>query len=291
MAGYNKHAVLAYLFDKKTDCGKKHKNEDIYFTLKEVREAIGATGGTAPSSISNFVLDLTRKKSPIEKRVPQEVIKYGYDLRKTTGRVPGKKRENYCGVFVYRGFDAEGNTIPLDDWLAWEEPDRTISVENKVPELVQTYIANDEASLFSVVDYCGILSQALGREVYLVQSPMKWQPNEIDGFYVAEDRRNVYVYPVEAKAISTDDDINLVQMYGQYRTLIEKYQKRFKNLLVRPIAAKMEKAGMLLAVLEHNSMYNPETNKTAPMFNIRETIRVVLDPPLEAWQSPKRRGK
>ena len=89
-----------------------------------------------------------------------------------------------------------------------------ITVTNNVPDIVIPFISNDEASLFSVIDYCDILSIVLKQEVKRVQSPMKWQPNEIDGYYVAKNARNTFVYPVEAKAISTSDDINLVQIYG-----------------------------------------------------------------------------
>lgn len=79
---YNKHAVLAYLFDMKTNCGTQHIGEDIDFTLREVGEGIRATGGTTPTSRSNFVLDLTRKRNTIAQRLPAHVIQYGYDLRK-----------------------------------------------------------------------------------------------------------------------------------------------------------------------------------------------------------------
>lgn len=229
---YNKHAVLAYLFDMKTNCGTQHIGEDIDFTLREVGEGIRATGGATPTSWSNFVLDLTRKRNTIAQRLPAHVIQYGYDLRKKTGPVPGgQSGDNYCGTFVYRGFDANGQTIPIQDWLEWGIPDREVTIVNKVPLLVQKFISNDEASLFSVIDYCDILSQILGQTVQRVQSPMKWQPNEIDGYYVAETSRNIYVYPVEAKAISTSDDINLVQLYGQYQTFITKYKRNDFNLV------------------------------------------------------------
>lgn len=84
---YNKHAVLAYLFDIKTNCGTQHIGEDIDFTLREVGEGIRATGGATPTSWSNFVLDLTRKRNTIAQRLPAHVIQYGYDLRKKTGPV------------------------------------------------------------------------------------------------------------------------------------------------------------------------------------------------------------
>lgn len=79
---YNKHAVLSYLFDMKTNCGTQHIGEDIDFTLREVGEGIRATGGATPTSWSNFVLDLTRKRNTIAQRLPAHVIQYGYDLRK-----------------------------------------------------------------------------------------------------------------------------------------------------------------------------------------------------------------
>jgi len=283
-ANYDKHAVLAYLFNQKTENGKIHIGEDIDFTLREVGEGIAATGGVAPTSWSNFVLDLTRRRNAISRRLPSSVISYGYDLRKKTGHVPGNTNDNYCGTFVYRGFDENGNTIPIKDWLEWGEPDREITIENRVPALVQRFISNDEASLFSVIDYCDILSKVLDQTVLRVQTPMKWQPNEIDGYYVAQTPRNVYVYPVEAKAISTDDDINLVQIYGQYQTFISRYTRNNFNLIVRPVAAKMESTGMLLAILEHNPLYDENQNGRAEMFNITEIVRVRLDQPIQNWQ-------
>ncbi len=281
---YSKMAVLEYLFMEKTQNGTVRIGEDIHFTLREVGEGITATGGTPPTVWSSFVLDLTRKKNTIQQRLPASVISYGYDLRKKTGKVPGNSSESYCGTFVYRGFDADGNTIPIQDWLEWGVPDREIIVENTVPPLVQRFISNDEASLFSVIDYCDILSKVLGQTVYRVQSPMKWQPNEIDGYYIAENSRNIFVYPVEAKAVSTSDDINLVQINGQYNVFIEKYKRDSFSLIVRPIAARMEKDGMLLAIMEHNPMYDPTHNREADMFNIVDIVKVKLNPPLTAWE-------
>ena len=137
--------------------------------------------------------------------------------------------------------------------------------------------------MMSPIDYCDILSEVLGQKVLRVQSPMKWQPNEIDGYYVAQGRRNVFVYPVEAKAVSTSDDINLVQINGQYSVFVEKYKRNNFSLIVRPIAARMEADGMMLAIMEHNPMYDPTQNRGADMFNVTEVVKVKLDPPIAAW--------
>lgn len=287
MAEYNKFDALEYLFMQKTANGTQGVTSDIDFTLREIGEAIVRSGGELPASRSNFVLDLTRKDRGIARRLPQRVIDFGYDLRKKTGSVPGSPREKYCGTFIYRGKDAQGNTIPLNDWLKLDEerPDEVIEIENRVPELVRSFLSNDEASLFSVVDYCDILSAVLGQRVYRVQCPMKWQPNEIDGFYVAEseNRRNVYIYPVEAKAASTHDDINLIQIYGQYRTLVERYSHGGYNLIVRPIAVRMTETGMVFAILEHNALYHPINNPGAEMFSVHKVVEVVLTPGFDIW--------
>lgn len=285
MADYSKFEVLEHIFDEKTLNKTQHIGTDIDFTLRDVGNAMMATCGALPASRSNFVLDLTRKDSGITRRLPQSIIDCGYDLRKKTGRVPGTSRESYCGTFVFRGMDAHGNTIPLKDWLKLDEEavQRTIEIDNRVPDLVREFLSNDEASLFSVIDYCDILSQVMGKPIYRIQSPMKWQPNEIDGFYVAQDGRVIEIYPVEAKAISTKDDINLVQILGQYHTLREKYTRNGYSLVVRPVAARMENTGMRLAILEHNALYDPRRNPTADMFHIHEVVQIVLNPPLQAW--------
>lgn len=288
MANYDKFGALEYLFFSKTAGGKQGITSDIDFTLKEVGQAIVESGGKMPTSWSNFVLDLTRKDRGIDKRLPKSVIDFGYDLRKKTGDVPGVPGEKYCGTFIYRGKDEDGNTIPLNDWLKLDQetPDQVIPIDNRVPDLVKAFLTNDEASLFSVIDYCDILSTILKQKVYRVQCPMKWQPNEIDGFYVAEseNRRNVYIYPVEAKAASTHDDINLVQIYGQYHTLVGKYSHRGFNLIVRPIAVRMTETGMVFAILEHNALYDPDHNSGAEMFSVHQVLEVVLNPGVEAWK-------
>lgn len=195
MADYSKFEVLEHIFDEKTLNKTQHIGTDIDFTLRDVGNAMMATCGALPASRSNFVLDLTRKDSGITRRLPQSIIDCGYDLRKKTGRVPGTSRESYCGTFVFRGMDAHGNTIPLKDWLKLDEEavQRTIEIDNRVPDLVREFLSNDEASLFSVIDYCDILSQVMGKPIYRIQSPMKWQPNEIDGFYVAQDGRVIEI--------------------------------------------------------------------------------------------------
>ena len=115
---YNKHAVLAYLFDMKTNCGTQHIGEDIDFTLREVGEGIRATGGATPTSWSNFVLDLTRKRNTIAQRLPAHVIQYGYDLRKKTGPVPVDRAVIIIAVHLFTA-DLMPTARPFPFRIGW----------------------------------------------------------------------------------------------------------------------------------------------------------------------------
>lgn len=258
-----KFPMLEYIFKKKTQNGTKLIGTNISFTLKDVSEGYKACGIEEPASISNTILDLTRQDRGIKSRLPAYIISFGYDLKKKTGPSPAG---NYCGEFVYVGV---GNTI--NSWLVWDKSKEIeVRVKNLVPDNVLKFISNDEGALFSVMDYCDLLSHAIygsPNTVLRVQNPMKWQPNEIDGLYMSADGKTIY--PVEAKAVSTGDDINLEQMFGQYKTITAKKP----NITIVPIAAKMKYYGVDLALLKYN-VYDLIPTKF---------IKVIIEPRINAW--------
>lgn len=90
-----------------------------------------------------------------------------------------------------------------------------------------------------------------------VQNPMKWQPNEIDGLYMSADGKTIY--PVEAKAVSTGDDINLEQMPGQYKTITVKMPG--VNIEEKIVHIKAIKAWEALKCLEHWLLQLKSTTK------------------------------
>jgi len=271
---------------EKTTGGTENIGTDIDFLLSEVGNAFAPSGHSRPTSYSNFVLDLTRVDKGIARRLPKEVIDFGYDLRKKTGKKPGTN-ESYCGTFIYLGQGENKEVLKLNDWLIWDDPSKTITIKNKAPAEILPYISNDEGSIFSIIDYCDVLSQVVFDscgKIHRVQNPMKWQPNEIDGFYLSNISRTVTVYPVETKASSTGDDINLVQMNGQYETFINKMRnKQMTKALIRPIAIKMQDGGLNVAILEKNPLYNSVTNKAAPFFIIHNIVRIEFDPKIPSW--------
>ncbi len=268
-----KFPLLEYIFNKLTANGTKAIAENHTFTLADIAEAYTALSIKEPASISNTILDLTRKDGGIEARLPLSLIEYGYDLRKKTGTT--QTGASYAGEFVYVGV---GNA--LRSWHLWTEvPDRYIEVPNRIPERVKKFLSDDEGALFSVIDYCDVLSLALYGKDHLntiirVQNPMKWQPNEIDGLYFSDFKGQEILYPTEAKALSTGDDINLEQMIGAYNTIREK----IPSIKVVPLGIQMIENGMRIGVFREESNH----------LEIDTYIQATFDPPIVSWQRRKR---
>src|SRR5579875_1335500 len=276
-----KFPMLQYIFDKYTEKGTKGLTQSHAFTFQECKV-------DRPISTSNFVLDLTRQDRGIESRLPASIIKYGYDLRKKTGRVPGTRGVNYNGEFVYVGV---GNT--LHSWHHWsEKADVEITLDNKVPGEITMLLANgeallgrDEGALFSVIDYCDVLSFALhGKDqpgsVIRVQAPKKWQPNEIDGLYYSS-KNGPTLYPTEAKALTTGDQLNLEQMLGALNTIRE----RIPDIKIVPLGIQMIDNGMRIGIFR-------ETNNPYETYlEIVSDIVVTFVPPIIPWHKSSRKRK
>jgi hypothetical protein len=269
-----KFPVLEYIFNKLTENGTKGLTENHTFTLKDVSEGYAAAGThDEPASISNTILDLTRKDLGIASRLPQSIIQYGYDLRKKTGKSPTGK--SYAGEFVYVGV---GNV--LHSWHKWAgQPDQEVVIPNKIPEKITKYLRKDEGALFSAIDYCDALSLAIyglhnPDTIIRVQNPMKWQPNEIDGLYFSDFEGVDTLFPVEAKALSTRDDINLEQMLGGYLTL----KAKTPGVNVIPLGIQMNPNGMKIGVFK---LHKDE-------LEIDKYIQVTFDNPIVSWQTTRK---
>lgn len=262
-----KHPALEYIFFiVLTDNATKGIGDNHTFTLQDISRAYRACGIKEPASISNTILDLTRKDAGVEGRVPASIATLGYDLRKKTGRAASGK--SYAGEFVYVG---QGKA--LSSWLVFPSETEKVVVPNKVPPKIAPHLGRDEGALFSVIDYCDALSLSLygvSDTVLRVQNPMKWQPNEIDGLYFSDYEGVDTLFCIEAKALSTGDSINLEQMLGGYRTI----QKKRPQMRVVPVGAVMIKNGVKLAIL-----------RDAPDgLELERHIHVVFEPSIDAWK-------
>lgn len=271
-----KHPILEHIFNKKNPEGNTSQ-KSITFTLKDISDGYTACNIDEPASISNTILDLTRKKRSISSRLPSSIYSLGYDLRKKTGTAPNG--ESYAGEFVFVGV---GNEI--QSWLSWPkvfpQGDMYTLSSNGIPQKIRKYLRNDEGALFSVIDYCDVLSQVLGKSnnsVIRIQNPLKWQPNEIDGFYFGEDGQKEILYPVEAKALTTGDDINLEQMTGGLLTMCSKYKNN--NVIIQPLAVKMVKNGIFVSIFNRIN-----SNSISVSLTCQRKVFVKFNPVINSWK-------
>lgn len=284
-----KFPLFEYIFNK----FNPYKTEIplIQFTLQDITEAYDALKIKKPTSISNTVLDLTRKRNTIDHRLPQSIYSLGYDIRKKTGST-GTSNENYAGEFVYVGVGKE-----LDQWLSFPKTyDESIPIESSIiPNIIIPFLRNDESAMLSVADYLDMFSKILHAEpqqVKRIQNPVKWQPNEIDGFYVCEWDNEITLYPVEAKALSTGDDINIYQLLGginmlhkriyselhnKKKTKLLKLLKK-KDVYIQPIAAVMKDNEIHFAIYEKKVL-----GSDVGELNRVKAIKTILTPPLINW--------
>lgn len=268
-----KHPVLEYIFRKKNP-NLDTRQKVISFTLGDISEGYRACGIKEPASISNTILDLTRKETSKESRVPEVIYILGYDLRKKTGLAPDGG--SYAGEFVYVGKEGESKS-----WLKWpDDVESKVLSSSPIPTDIRELLRNDEAALFSVMDYCDVLSQAFNKppsSILRVQHPMKWQPSEIDGLYFSSIDGVKTLYPVEAKSLATQDDVNLEQMKGGLETVSSKFAGQ--DLYIVPLAVQMIENGLRIAIFK--------TCKAGSVDNLLEfdkAASVSFDPQLHSWR-------
>jgi hypothetical protein len=268
-----KHPMLEYIFNKYNP-NRDTLQHEIHFTLSDISEGYRAEQIGEPASISNTVLDLTRKANHISSRLPESIYNLGYDLEKKTGTAPNGG--SYAGTFVFVGV---GNEI--QSWLQWSDTLETIELSsNGIPSRIRDLIRNDEGALFTVIDYCDVFSMTLyngEQQVMRVQNPMKWQPNEIDGFYYGNIDGVDTVFPVEAKALTTGDDINLVQLEGGVTTIMSKLN--LPNAKIVPLAVQMIQNGIRIAVF--NECRTGQTDYTVELV---KAFKVTFNPVIASWQ-------
>lgn len=268
-----KHPMLEYIFFKIYKYDNSQKN--ITFTLGDISKGYRALSIREPASISNTILDLTRKKRHISTRLPGSIYKLGYDLRKKTGST--SNGESYAGEFVFVGV---GNEI--QSWLDWPTSiTNTMTISSLgIPDGIREFLRNDEGALFSVIDYCDVFSNIFSlrpNSILRVQNPLKWQPNEIDGFYYGVINNHINLFPVEAKALTTGDDINLEQLQGALTVIVSKYFNR--DMIIAPLAIKMIRSGILICEFKKvNTFHNSSPNIIPGKFH-----KVILSPSITSW--------
>lgn len=270
-----KHPILEHIFAKAI-ANTTTLPDEIVFTYEDIRQAMIALDirRDKQASLSNFTIDLTRQAASHEARVPDTIWSKGYDLDRASDR---EARQNIAGRLV------RVDLMPAQSWIVWPEiqQENIITIANQVPAEIRPYLGKDEGALLSVMDYCDVLSLAFHQQpgsIKRVQHPKKWQPGEVDGLYFSNYENQPVLYPVEAKALSTNDSVNLAQVQGAYKTIVGK----IADVLIIPLAVQMIPEGMYIAVFEATL-----THELA----ITRYLQIKLDPPIEAWQKKSSRRK
>jgi hypothetical protein len=267
-----KHPILEFIFEKYNP-SRNSNIKNIDFTLKDISDGYTFCNIPEPASISNTILDLTRKKADISTRLPESIYSLGYDLKKKTGS--DTNNGSFAGTFVFVGIGKQ-----IDSWLTWPKETSNISISSlNIPSGVKKYLRNDEGALFSVIDYCDVFSTVLyadEHKVVRIQNPMKWQPNEIDGCYYSSINEVDTIFSVEAKALTTGDDINLIQLEGGVQTILNKIND--KNVLIVPLAIQMVKNGIKIAKFK-TACYSDLNYELI----LEETFLIEFNPPIKSW--------
>jgi hypothetical protein len=277
-----KHPILEYILEKVLAIATSEQSalpDEIPFTYEQIHEAIDALGIKRKSaSISNFTLDLTRSRNDWSARVSSWIWEQGYDL----DRIPDRDARQWAGRLIKK-------ELRVDPYFNWPSisSDYQYHILNSTPSEIYPYLGNDEGALLSVLDYCDGLSLVLAgkaNQVRRVQHPKKWQPGEVDGLYFQKTYTEDILYPVDVKALSTGDTINLVQLQSAYHTI----QRHFKNnhqLKIFPLAIEMTHSGMKIA------LFHPNQTQQLILFRCME---IILNPKIEVWsvkRSKLRGGK
>ena len=277
-ANTEKHAMLEIIFRLLTYNGVQRQGQHIPFTMNDVARAYNVLGKYR-NNVSSTIVDMTHKDNGRINRVPRFMYDHGYDLRKETKKRPGG--ESAAGVFIYVGIGADKG---LRDWVKeWPEELATIvRLQKTIPPEIEPFIRTDEGSLFTVIDYGDVLSQALFNTrttVLRVQNPVKWQPNEIDGLYFSRHTGRPTLYIVEAKALSTGDHLNLAQLWGALQKSRDEYAAL--NVDVVSLGIQMLPDGMNIGVF--GDVTQKRGNNELDLLRLEKYYGVIFDAPVLSW--------
>lgn len=88
------------------------------------------------------------------------------------------------------------------------------------------------------------------------------------------------LYPVEAKALSTGDSVNLAQVQAAYTTISNK----IPDIEIIPLAVQMIPEGMYVAIFE-------DSDSTTNELIITRYLKVVISPSIPSWQIIRRKRR
>lgn len=224
--GYKAEVLLALFFQK---YDPENPQNVIEITIAEVKTYLDGQGGT-PGNIHNFFKDLVRTGKM--SRQLSLISEAGYHL----------VQNKHGGAFV---LSSDIDLIDVIDISNYQIISQTLNTQ-AIPRMVWELIRTDEGAVISVMEYCRVLEIVMGAsQVYRVQSPLKVQPNEVDGCYVFEKDGLRTLLAVEAKSKGSDVLLKH-QIYGAAQQALYHFGQFVDR--VRPVGIKIQKDNTLLVV-------------------------------------------
>jgi hypothetical protein len=267
---YSKADALEHIFNNKFD--PQDPQQEIPFTRSEVRDAIIRTGGTVPLNLNNFVKDLTRTgKSDARSPSAQEA---GYFLREGT-------HTGSMGVF----FKDSG---PLAGAIAVICPEdlKPKKITITLPTETHDLLRPDEGGLLAVLEYGLLLDDFFDVRrgtIKRVQSPVKVQPHELDGFFVMKREQGRVPIPCEAKS-QGNDVITLNQIVGVAAATLQRLLEDDMTGVI-PIGAKIESNGDVFIARFPECTTSDLSNLKAKLTasSVVKQVRYRLEPKPPKW--------
>jgi hypothetical protein len=191
----------------------------IPWARSELKTAAKVLGIELPDNLGDVLYSI-RFRTPM----PQSILDTQSQHKEWIIELAGR------GKYLFR-LSTENRIVPNPN-LA------TIRIPDSTPEIISSYILDDEQALLAKVRYNRIIDIFLGLTTYSLQNHLRTTVKklgqiEIDELYVGIDKHGChYVIPVQAKGGA--DKISVVQTAQDTKWCTQ----RFPNLRCRPISAQ-----------------------------------------------------
>jgi hypothetical protein len=223
-----KAAPLEALFLSKYD--PDDPQEEIPFTNAEAYTFARKFKDPLPGNFHNFIKDLVRTGNPHP--TSPSAFDAGYLLRETP-------EEGVMGVWF------KGDLAEIAISVSCPSDLEAEIVEVSSDPLFWDHVRDDEGGCLSVIKEVGLLARFFDlkeKDVRFIQSPVKLQPTEIDGIFVAAMPEGTVFLPCEAKSRKGRDALNLNQIIGGAASALDNFL-RDGDAGVIPVGAKILKNG------------------------------------------------
>lgn len=264
--GYKAPILLYFFFSQFDATDPQEIIEASVYEVRSIAEKLDMVDRLPELNLANVFKDLVRNGRMPRYLSPVEEL--GYEIRQVHG---GAEYFNVQMRPELRDVIDLDSSIRCQDWTS-----------KKIPSIPFHLIRTDEGGVLSALEYSGLLSHIFKSDVQRIQSPLKIQPNEVDGCYVwKNDDQEVVMLSIEVK--SKGGDVLLKhQIIGAARGALRKYNELLN--IVIPVGVKLAKDNSLFV-----GIFKAINDQEDPL-EIKEWVRFKLEPTPTQWLSSQERS-